>query len=59
MALEVSEIGIRMRVYGDTPVEPPPLPGGSQGDAVMQERAEIVRMCVRQVLRILEAMEQR
>jgi hypothetical protein len=59
MALEINEIGIRMRVYGDEPVEPPRLSRSDQGMGVARERAEIVRVCVRQVLRMLEAMGER
>jgi len=57
MPLEVNEIGIRMRIYGDGGEEPP-APSRFD-DTAAQRRAELVEACVRQVLRILKAMEER
>ena len=57
MPLEVNEIGIRMRIFGDGNQEPP-SPDESD-DTADQRRADLVDACVRQVLRILKAMEER
>jgi len=57
MALEVNEIGIRMRIFGDGNQEPPP-PDEADETAV-QRRDELIDACVRQVLRVLKAMEER
>lgn len=57
MALEVNEIGVRLRIYGDS-AEERELSGGDDGPSA-ETRAEIVEACVRQVLRILKAMEER
>ena len=58
MALEVDEIGIRMRVHGERNEEPPAA-GGDQSNMSARERDEVVEACVRRVLRILRAMEER
>ena len=57
MALEINEIGIRMRVRGDEE-EPPPresAPGG-YGD---RNHEQVVEDCVRRVLQILRNLQER
>jgi hypothetical protein len=58
MALEINEIGIRMRVYGERNEEPPAVTGDEPG-LNARERDEVVEVCVRRVLRLLRAMEER
>lgn len=62
MALEVNEIGIRMRVSEDGSDEPDGDRGDSrseQADCCGLDRGEIVDDCVRRVLQVLKGMRER
>lgn len=60
MALEVNEIGIRMRVLGDAELVREPGGGGSGGESDEHDRQqELVDTCVRRVLQILKSMQAR
>lgn len=56
MALEINEIGIRMRVRGD---EEEPQPRKSEPGGCGQDREQVVEDCVRRVLQILKNLEER
>lgn len=61
MALEVNEIGIRMRVLGDGEAAPAGGGGSAESGKLDPEeaRAKIVDACVRRVLQVLKATQER
>ena len=59
MALEISEIGISMRVAGDDCDQPRRQPQPRQGEYQDVDREQLADDCVRRVLRILKNLEER
>jgi hypothetical protein len=59
MAIEVNEIGIRMRVVGDGEPSAGATDRDGGGSSEADRRNEIVEACVRRVLQILRAVEAR
>jgi len=59
MALEINEIGIRLRIYGDTEAKTPKTLPRSEESSPASLRAEIVDACVKKVLHILKSAEER
>ena len=59
MALEISEIGISMRVAGDDGEAPQRQPQPRQEGCRDVDREQLVDDCVRRVLRILKNVEDR
>lgn len=59
MPLEVNEIGIRMRVLGEGESPVSPGRGGPENVDSEEARERLVDACVRRVLQILKASQER